>query len=275
MHQLTQQLKTSTAALKRRWATPPQAAIILGSGLGGLADAMVVEQTIDYAEIPHLPSVSVPGHHGKLVCGHIESVPVIAFQGRFHLYEGHTPQQATFSVRLARALGAEALLIFNATGGLNPTYSVGDLMLIEDQINFMFANPLVGINDESLGPRFPDMSRPFDSELNEIAVEVARREKFGLHRGVYTSMLGPTYETRAEYRMLRRLGGDAVGMSTVPEVLVARHARMRVLAVSIITNVGLPDALCETTGHAVLEVAAAATEKLTKIMHGVIAGLAP
>jgi len=275
MHQLSLQLKISTAAVKLRWHTSPRAAIILGSGLGGLADTMVVEQTIDYAEIPHLPPVSVPGHHGKLVCGRIESVPVVAFKGRFHLYEGHTPQQATFSVRLAHALGANVLLIFNATGSLNPTYSVGDLMLIEDQINFMFANPLVGINDENLGPRFPDMSRPFDPELNEIASEVARKEKLVLHHGVYTSMLGPTYETRAEYRMLRRLGGDAVGMSTVPEVLVARHAGMRVLAVSTITNVGLPDALGKTTGHAVLEVAGSATEKITKIVHGVIAGLTP
>jgi len=274
MLQLVQQLKTSAAAVQCRWSASPQAAIILGSGLGDLADAMVVEQSIDYTEIPHLPAVSVPGHRGKLVCGHIDGVPVVAYQGRFHLYEGHSPQQATFSVRLARELGAESLLIFNATGGLNPAYSVGDLMLIEDQINFMFANPLVGINDESLGPRFPDMSRPFDIELNELAAEVARKEKFVLHRGIYTSMLGPTYETRAEYRMLRRLGGDAVGMSTVPEVLVARHAGMRVLGVSTITNVGLPDALCETTGHGVLEAAGKATERLTKIMHGVIAGLA-
>jgi len=274
MLQLTQQLKTSAAAVQCRWSTSPHAAIILGSGLGDLADAMVVEQLIDYTEIPHLPSVSVPGHRGKLVCGHIDGVPVVAFQGRFHLYEGHSPQQVTFAVRLARELGAESLLIFNATGGLNPAYSVGDLMLIEDHINFMFANPLVGINDESLGPRFPDMSRPFDLELNELAAEVARKEKFVLHRGIYTSMLGPTYETRAEYRMLRRLGGDAVGMSTVPEVLVARHAGMRVLGVSTITNAGLPDALCETTGHAVLKAAGKATERLTKIVQGVVAGLA-
>ena len=273
MHKLSQKLKTSAAAVKKRWPTSPRAAIILGSGLGGLADAMAVEQTIDYAEIPHLPAVSAQGHQGQLACGQIEGVPVVAFQGRFHLYEGHTPRQATFPVRLAHALGAKSLLIFSATGGLNPAYSVGDLMLIEDQINFMFANPLVGINDDQLGPRFPDMSRPYDPELNEIAAEVSRKEKFVLHRGVYTSMLGPTYETRAEYRMLRRLGGDAVGMSTVPEVLVARHSGIRVLGVSTITNVGLPDAICETSGHAVLEAAGLAIEKLTKIVHGVIAGL--
>jgi len=154
MLELAQQLKTTAAAVTQRWPTSPRAALILGSGLGGLADAMVVEQTIDYAEIPHLASVSVAGHRGKLVCGSIGGVPVVAFQGRFHLYEGHTPQQAAFPVRLAHTLGAKSLLVFNATGGLNPSYSVGDLMLIEDQINFMFANPLVGINDDRLGQDF-------------------------------------------------------------------------------------------------------------------------
>ncbi len=275
MLQLSQQIEASAAAVKHRWAVTPRVGIILGSGLGDLADLIEVEQMIAYSDIPHFSHVSAQGHRGRLVCGDIAGVSVVAFQGRFHLYEGHTPQQTAFPVRLVQSLGADTLMVFNAAGGLNPSYAVGDLMLIEDQINFMFANPLVGINDDRLGPRFPDMSEPFDPQLGEMAVEVARREEFILHRGVYTSMLGPTYETRAEYRMLRRLGGDAVGMSTVPEVLAARHAGIRVLGVSTITNVGLPDALGKTTGHAVLEVAAAATEKLARIIQGVVAGISP
>ena len=273
MHQIAQQIESSAAAVRQRWAAAPRVAIILGSGLGRLARIIASEQLIEYSAIPHMPSVSAEGHRGRLVCGQIAETPVVAFQGRFHLYEGHTPQQVAIPVRLVQALGAEILLVFNAAGGLNPNYAVGDLMLIEDHTNFMFANPLVGINYERLGPRFPDMSRPFDPQLSAIATAVARREGFVLHRGVYMSMLGPTYETRAEYRMLRRLGGDAVGMSTVPEVLVARHAGMQVLGVSTITNAGLPDALSETTGHAVLEAAGAATVRLAKIVHGVVAGL--
>ena len=272
MCELSQQIEASVAVVKRCWTVTPRVGIILGSGLGALADLVETDQKIAYSDIPNLPQVSAQGHLGQLVCGHILGVPVVAFQGRFHLYEGNTPKQTILPVRILQRLGAETLMVFNAAGGLNPCYGVGDLMLIEDQVNFMFANPLVGINDDRLGPRFPDMSEPFDPRLANLAAEVARREKFLLHRGVYASMLGPTYETRAEYRMLRRLGGDAVGMSTVPEVLAARHAGMRVLGVSTITNVGLPDAPHKTSGHAVLEAAALATEKLAKIVLGVIAG---
>ena len=213
------------------------------------------------------------GHRGRLVCGTFENHRVIAFQGRFHMYEGHEAQQAALPVRLLKALGAETLIVSNAAGGVNPRFQKADVMLIEDQINFMFDNPLIGINDDALGPRFPDMSAPYDLELRKRALEIARREDMVLHQGVYIALLGPTYETRAEYRMARKLGGDAVGMSTVPEVVAARHAGMRVLGLSTITNVGSPDAPTETTGHDVLAVAAEASGKLIKIVRGVVAGL--
>lgn len=273
MLQLLTKIEAAAAAVKQRWSSTPKVGIILGSGLGGLAEEIDVEATIDYADLPHFPKTSALGHRGQLVCGTLEGVPLVAFQGRFHLYEGHSPQQSTLPVRLLRALGAETLLVTNAAGGVNPSYEVGDIMLIDDQINFLFANPLVGVNDENLGPQFPDMSAPYDAELREVAAGIARRNDFVLHRGVYLAMLGPTYETRAEYRMARRLGGDAVGMSTVPEVIAARHAEMRVLGLTTITNVGSPDAPSETSGHDVIAAAETASEKLTKIVRGVVTTL--
>lgn len=273
MLELAGKIKTAAAAVKKQWPSTPRVGIILGSGLGGLAEEIDVEATIDYADLPHFPKTSALGHRGRLVCGLLEGVPLVAFQGRFHAYEGHSPQQSTLPVRLLRALGAETLLVTNAAGGVNPSFKVGDVMLIDDQINLLFANPLVGVNDDNLGPQFPDMSAPYDAELGEVAASIARRNDFVLHRGVYMAMLGPTYETRAEYRMVRRLGGDAVGMSTVPEVIAARHADMRVLGLSTITNVGSPDAPSETSGHDVIAAAETASEKLTKIVRGVVAAL--
>jgi purine-nucleoside phosphorylase len=263
----------SAAAVRKRWPTVPRAGIILGSGLGDLAKEIEAEAIIDYAEIPNFPQTTAVGHAGKLVCGTLAGKPVIAFQGRFHLYEGHSPQTASLPVRLLHALGGEALVVSNAAGGLNPAYGTGDVMLIDDQINLMFANPLVGVNDDELGPRFPDMSRPYDRELQRRALAVALEQKFALHRGVYVAVLGPNYETRSEYRMLRRLGGDAVGMSTVPEVIAAQHAGLRVLGLSTITNVGSPDSLTETTAHDVLAVAATAAGKLSAIVRGVVEAL--
>jgi purine-nucleoside phosphorylase len=189
------------------------------------------------------------------------------------LYEGYSAEQAALPARLTKALGANALVVSNAAGGLNPHYVVGDVMVIEDHINLMFANPLIGVNDEQLGPRFPDMSCPYDREFMETAAQVARREDFVLHRGVYVAMKGPTYETRAEYRMARRLGGDVAGMSTVPEVIAARHADMRVFGLSTITNVGSPDAPVGTTGHDVINAAQSASSKLNKLVRGVVATL--
>ncbi len=273
MLQLASQIESAADAVRKQWNGTPRAGIILGSGLGGLANEISIEAEIDYAEIPHFPRASALGHRGQLVCGSLGDVPVIAFQGRFHLYEGHSPQQASLPVRLMRALGAENLVVSNAAGGVNPRYQVGDVMLIEDQINLMFANPLVGVNDDQLGPRFPDMSAPYDADWMQLAAEIARSENFVLRQGVYVAMLGPTYETRAEYRMARTLGADAVGMSTVPEVLAARHAGMRVLGLSTITNVCSPDALSETTGEDVLAAAATAADKLLKIVRGVVESL--
>lgn len=273
MLQLASQIEDATAVVREKWTTVPRAAIILGSGLGGLAEEISVEATIEYSEIPHFPQVSALGHRGLLVCGTLDSVPVIAFQGRFHLYEGHDAQRASLPVRLANALGADTLVVSNAAGGVNPQFQVGDVMLIEDQINLMFDNPLTGINDDGLGPRFPDMSAPYNRELMQTAAEIARRENFVLHQGVYVAMLGPTYETRAEYRMVKQLGADAVGMSTVPEVIVARHAEMRVLGLSTITNVCSPDQLTETSGDEVIAAAGTAAGKLTAIVRGVVAGL--
>jgi purine-nucleoside phosphorylase len=264
------QIDEAASAVRRHWPLSPKAGIILGSGLGEFAKEIAAEATIDYVDLPHFPRTTAIGHAGKLVCGTLAGVPVVAFQGRFHLYEGHSPQTAGFPVRLLKALGGEALIVSNAAGGLNPQYATGDVMLIDDQINLMFANPLVGVNDDALGPRFPDMSSPYDRELQQQAVKIAMSEGFVLHRGVYVGMLGPTYETRSEYRMCRQLGGDVVGMSTVPEVVVARHAGMRVLGLSTITNIGSPDALTETSGHDVLAVAATAAGKLSAIVRGVV-----
>jgi purine-nucleoside phosphorylase len=273
MLHLAAQTAETAAAVRQRWAETPKAGIILGSGLGGLAQEINAEATIEYAELPHFPRVTAMGHAGKLVCGTLAGQPIVAFQGRFHLYEGHAPQQAAYPVRLLKALGAKVLVVSNAAGGLNPQYAAGDLMLIDDHINFMFANPLIGINDDSLGPRFPDMSSPYDRRLQRIAIDVAMRDGIVLHRGVYVAVLGPNYETRAEYRMLRRSGGDAVGMSTVPEVIAAQHAGLGVLGLSTITNVGSPDALAVTSGHDVLAAAAAAADKLGAIVRGVVEAL--
>jgi purine-nucleoside phosphorylase len=273
MLHLAAQIEETAAAVQRRWPTIPKSGIILGSGLGDLAKEVKADAIIDYAELPHFPRTTAVGHAGKLVCGALSGKPVIAFQGRFHLYEGHSAETASVLVRLLKRLGGEMLVVSNAAGGLNPQYATGDVMLIDDHINLQFANPLIGVNDEALGPRFPDMSSPYDRRLQRVAMEVAMREPFMLYRGVYVAVLGPNYETRAEYRMLRRLGGDAVGMSTVPEVVAARHAGLRVLGLSTITNVGSPDALSETTAHDVLNVAASASTKLSAIVHGVLEAL--
>ncbi|MCC6494598.1 MAG: purine-nucleoside phosphorylase [Pirellulales bacterium] len=264
------QIEETAAAVRRHWAAAPAVGVILGSGLGGLAELIDAEAVIDYADLPRWPKTTALGHAGKLVCGRLRGKPVVAFQGRFHLYEGHCAEAAGSPVRLLKALGGSVLVVSNAAGGLNPQYSAGDVMAIDDHINLMFKNPLIGVNDDALGPRFPDMSCPYDRQLQERAMAIATGSGLTLHRGVYVGVLGPNYETRAEYRMLRRLGGDAVGMSTVPEVIVAQHAGVRVLGLSTIANVGSPDAPEETSGHDVLAVAAAAADKLAAIVGGIV-----
>ena len=224
----------AAATIAARWPHEPAAGIILGSGLGGIASALADRVTIPYDEIPHFARSTAHGHAGQLVCGLLEGVPVVVMEGRQHAYEGYPLSQITFPVRVLRRLGAGLLVVTNACGGLNPMYRTGDLMVIDDHINLMNDNPLIGINDERLGPRFPDMSAPYTPALIDVALAAARRGDFAAHRGVYVAVTGPNLETRAEYRFLRGIGADVVGMSTVPEVIVAVHAGLAVLGLSLI-----------------------------------------
>ena len=252
--------------IKDRWPLAPRVAIILGSGLGGVSGALVDAVMIPYEEIPHFARSTAHGHAGQLVCGVLEGVPVVVMEGRMHAYEGYPLQQITFPVRVLKRLGADLLLVTNACGGLNPQYRTGDLMVIEDHINLLGDNPLIGINDDRLGPRFPDMSAPYTPELVDAALAVARRDDFVAHRGVYVAVPGPNLETRAEYRFLRTIGADVVGMSTVPEVLVAVHSSMRILGISVVTDMCLPDALGVATVEEILAVARGAEPKLRAII---------
>ncbi len=270
MLQLAQQIDEAVAAIRRHWTGVPQAGIILGTGLGGLVEEIDAEAQIAYETIPHFPRSTAISHRGNLVCGQLEGRTVVAMEGRFHAYEGYSHQQITFPVRVMKALGVELLIVSNACGGLNPQYASGDIMVIEDHINLMGGNPLIGINDDRLGPRFPDMCRPYDPQLIEQALAIARREDFVAHKGVYVAVTGPSYETPAEVRALARLGADAVGMSTVPEVLVAVHAGLRVLGLSCITDMCLPDALQPVDIHEILATARAAEPKMRKIVRGVL-----
>ncbi len=271
MHELSTQITQAADVIHSHWSGRPCAGIILGTGLGTLAGQIRTEATIDYEAIPHFPRSTTVSHNGKLVCGLLEGVPVVAMEGRFHAYEGYSHRQITFPVRVMRALGAETLIVSNACGGMNPLYSLGDIVVIDDHINLMNDNPLIGVNDDRLGPRFPDMCRPYDPVLARRALEIARREDFSAHRGVYVAVTGPNLETRAEYRFLRAIGADVVGMSTVPEVIVAVHAGMRVLGLSIVTDLCFPDALKPANLDEILAVAAEAEPKLRKIVLGILA----
>lgn len=270
MRELAPQIDEAVEAVRRRWSGHARAGVILGTGLGSLAGQIATEAAIPYEEIPHFPRSTVVGHAGQLVCGRLEGLSVVAMEGRFHAYEGYTYKQITFPVRVMKALGADLLVVSNACGGMNPQYAQGDIMVIEDHINLMTGNPLVGPNDDRLGPRFPDMSAPYDRELVDVALAIARREDFVAHKGVYVAVVGPNLETRAEYRFLRAIGADVVGMSTVPEVLVAVHAGMRVLGLSIVTDLCLPDALKPANIEEILKTAAEAEPKLRKIVLGVL-----
>src|SRR5262245_14423788 len=268
---LHDQITAAVAAIRTKWSGAPRAGIILGTGLGALAREIEAEATIPYADIPHFPRSTAISHAGVLVCGRLAGVPVVAMEGRVHSYEGYTHQQLTFPVRVMKFLGADLLIVSNACGGMNPQYKVGDVMVIDDHINLLGGNPLIGINDDRLGPRFPDMSRAYAPELVDRALEVARRENFVAHRGVFVAVSGPNLETRAEYRFLRTIGADCVGMSTVPECLVAVHSGMRVLGLSAITDVCFPDSLKPVEIEEILRAAAVAEPKLRKIVLGVLA----
>ena len=260
----------AAASIRDRTSVRPAIGIVLGAGLGHLADAIEVETAIPYDEIPGFPLSTVESHSGRLLVGTLGGKAVVAMQGRFHLYEGYSAQEVTFPVRVMKALGVETLVVSNAAGGLNPLYRRGDLMLIEDHINLQGANPLIGANVEAWGPRFPDMSDPYTRELREIARAVALETGIRLHEGVYAVVTGPNLETRAEYRFLRQIGGDVVGMSTVPEVIVARHMGMRAMAISVVTDECFPDCLAPVSLPEILEAANEAQPKLTAIVTGVI-----
>jgi purine-nucleoside phosphorylase len=263
-------VERAAEAVRARFGERPAAAVILGTGLGRLAEEIDARAAIPYDEIPGFPLSTVESHAGRLLCGTLGGRTVVAMQGRFHRYEGYTLQQVTFPVRVLRALGAETLIVSNACGGMHPLWAPGDLMVIADHINLLGDNPLVGANDARLGPRFPDMSAPYDAALRALAREVAAERRIALREGVYIAVAGPSLETPAEYRMLRALGADVVGMSTVPEVIVARHAGMRVLGLSIITDQCLPDALEPATLERIVAVANEAEPRLTALVRGVL-----
>jgi purine-nucleoside phosphorylase len=269
LHSLAR-ITAAVAAIRTRYTGSPDVAIILGTGLGALGREIALETSLDYADIPGFPLSTVESHSGRLLFGTLGGKQVVAMQGRFHRYEGYTLQQVTFPVRVMRALGARTLVVSNACGVMNPLWDKGELMLIADHINLLGDNPLVGPNDDALGPRFPDMSQPYDPALRALAREVAVESKVILREGVYAAVTGPNLETRAEYRMLRNAGADVVGMSTVPEVIVAVHAGMRVLGISILTDRCLPDALEPASVDEIIAVAARAEPQLTALVRGVL-----
>jgi len=273
MLHLYAQISEAVEFLRKRWNKKAAAGIVLGTGLGNLAKQIDAEHTIPYEEIPNFPRSTVETHAGNFVLGKLDGIDVVAMEGRFHAYEGYDLKQITFPVRVMKELGAGLLFVSNACGGMNPQYRQGDIMVIEDHINLMGVNPLVGINDDRLGPRFPDLCEPYDHALIDTALEIARKENFAAHKGVYVAVLGPNLETRAEYRFLRAIGADVVGMSTVPEVLVAVHCGMKVLGLSIITDMALPDALKPAAIEEIIATANGAEPKLTKIVRGVLKAL--
>ncbi len=272
---LAAQVDEACDFLRERWPVRPQVGIILGTGLGGFASEIEVEQSWPYDQVPHFPTSTAVGHRGHLCCGRVMDMPLITMEGRFHLYEGYSPQQITLPVRVMHRLGIELLIVSNASGGLHPNLRVGDIVVIDGHINCMFANPLIGLNDPIYGPRFPDMSRPYDPALIEQSLAIARRHEFRASPGTYVSVVGPNYETRAEYRFYRKLGGDVIGMSTVPEVIVAAQLGLKVLAISTVTNVCRPDCLTETDGHEVVAAAAAAESKLHVIVREILGNMNP
>jgi purine-nucleoside phosphorylase len=259
---LYEHIQEAAAAIRSRWAKTPRVGIILGTGLGALAVDISADASIAYEEIPHFPHSTVESHAGRLVCGTLAGKPVVAMEGRFHFYEGYSLQQVTFPVRVMKALGCDTLIVSNACGGLNPQYEKGDIMVIEDHINLLGDNPLIGPNDDRLGLRFPDMCHAYDRELLALARQVAMEEQIRVQQGVYVAVPGPNLETRAEYRFLRTIGADVVGMSTVPEVIVAVHSKMRSLGFSAVTDMCLPDALEPVSLQQILAVAAEAEKKL-------------
>ncbi len=268
--QLRRALQASLQAIRQRTALQPDIALILGTGLGALANEIQIEAAIPYEEIPHFPVSTVESHAGRLLLGTLQGRKVVTMQGRFHRYEGYTLQQVVHPVRTMFLLGARTLIVSNVAGAMHPLWSAGDLMVLDDHINMLGDNPLIGPNLDELGPRFPDMSEPYDRTLQALAEQAALERRISLRRGVYAAVPGPSLETRAEYRMLRTMGADVVGMSTVPEVIAARHLGMRVLGFSIITDMCLPDALEAAELETIIRNAGLAEPKLTALVKGVM-----
>jgi len=269
-HHEWEQVQEAARTVRSHWQGTPSVGLVLGTGLGALAREIETKAAIPYPEIPYFPRSTVESHRGQLVCGSLAGHSVIAMEGRFHLYEGYTPSQVTFPIRVMKELGCQLLVVSNASGGLNPQFEKGDLIVIEDHINLLGLNPLIGPNDDRLGPRFPDLIEPYDRTLQNLALQVALELNIVAHRGVYVAVTGPNLETRAEYRFLRAIGADVVGMSTVPEVLVAIHAGLKVLGFSIVTDMCLPDALHPVKIEDILAVANQAEAKLRMIVRGVL-----
>jgi purine-nucleoside phosphorylase len=271
MLELYDQIEAAAATIRQAWSETPHAGIILGTGLGNLAEKIDVAATLDYEAIPHFPNSTATSHRGRLVCGRLEGVPILAMEGRFHQYEGYPLKQITLPVRVMKALGAKLLIVSQAVGGLNTNYRGGDVMIIDDQINLMGDNPLVGVNDDRLGPRFPDMSAPYDPELIEKGLEIARQQNFVAHRGVTVAVTGPNLETRAEYRFLRQIGADVVGMSTVPEAIVAVHCGLRTFGLSVVTDMCYPDHPEPVDIDKIVATANSAAPKLQALVCGILA----
>lgn len=273
MHELTGKIDESVSYIRNLYSQTPAAGVVLGSGLGNLVMEIKIEREIEYDDIPHFPVATVEGHHGKLIFGEISGKKIVAMSGRFHYYEGYSAADVAYPIRVMQKLGIKTLLISNAAGGVGKGFEVGDLMIITDHISFATINPLLGPNDNDLGPRFPDMSEPYKKELIDTAKNIAAANGIQVKEGVYFGVTGPTFETRAEYKMIRILGGDAVGMSTVQEVIVANHAGLPVFAMSVITDVGIREEENVITHHDVLMAARDAEPKLTTIFKEMIAAL--
>ncbi len=270
MLELYDQIQYACTTIHKHINSLPRVGIILGTGLGGLVEDIEVDAIVEYSEIPHFPLSTATGHRGRLVCGKLAGVPVVAMEGRFHMYEGYPLKQITLPVRVFKELGAELLVVSNACGGLNPYFQSGDIMVIEDQINLMGDNPLIGINDDRLGPRFPDMCEPYCQQWVDRTLAIARREQINAHKGVFVAVAGPNLETRAEYRFLRMIGADVVGMSTVPETIVAVHCGLKVVGLSVITDMCLPDALKPANVEEIIAIANSAEPKLRKLVRGIV-----
>lgn len=271
MLDLFEKIEEAAEVIGKVFEETPKVAIVLGTGLGGLVEQIEIKATIDYGEIPHFPTSTATSHRGRLVCGHLEGVPVIAMDGRFHMYEGYPLKQITLPIRVFKRLGVDLLIVSNACGGLNPYYQSGDIMLIDDQINLMGDNPLIGINDDRLGPRFPDMCEPYDQQWIDRAMAIARRDDIQVHRGVFVAVAGPNLETRAEYRFLRTIGADVVGMSTVPETIVAVHCGLKTIGLSVVTDMCLPDSLKPADVQEIIATANRSAAQLQKIVTGIVA----